>query len=123
MLLLNILSFLLKLHLDWERRLQQKLMVGGQQTIYSASFDSVTDQQDYDLQSIVSSAAGTDSTMPFYNKVGNKRIKIRQVYYVTPRQMWRFYGYYGGLNVTGDGHNYGQYSDDSHISSNTCLAK
>ncbi len=87
-------------------------MVGGQQTIYSASFDSVTDKQDYDLQTIVSSAA-TDSTMPFYNKVGNKRIKVRQVYYVTPRQMWRFYGYYGGLNVVGDGQNYGQYSDDS----------
>ena len=27
--------------------------------------------------------------------------------------MWRFYGYYGGLNVVGDFHNYGQYSDDS----------
>ena len=27
--------------------------------------------------------------------------------------MWRFYGYYGGLNVTGDLHNYGQYSDNS----------
>tara|TARA_R100000027_G_C2210332_1_gene82812 strand:- start:31 stop:681 length:651 start_codon:yes stop_codon:yes gene_type:complete len=27
--------------------------------------------------------------------------------------MWRFYGYYGGLNVVGDMHNYGQYADDS----------
>ena len=27
--------------------------------------------------------------------------------------MWRFYGYYGGLNVVGNLHNYGQYSDDS----------
>jgi len=27
--------------------------------------------------------------------------------------MWRFYGYYGGLNVVGDFHNYGQYADDS----------
>jgi len=45
--------------------------------------------------------------------MGNKRIKIRQMYYVTPRQMWRFYGYYGGLNVVGNFHNYGQYSDDS----------
>ena len=26
---------------------------------------------------------------------------------------WGFYGYYGGLNVVGDMHNYGQYSDDS----------
>jgi len=45
--------------------------------------------------------------------MGNKRVKIRQVYYITPRQMWRFYGYYGGLNVVGDMHNYGQYADDS----------
>jgi len=87
--------------------------IGGQTSIYSASFDTVTDQQDYDLQNIVSSSAATDSDSPFFNKVGNKRIKIRQVYYVSPRQMWRFYGYYGGLNVVGDMHTYGQYADDS----------
>ena len=89
--------------------------VGGQQAIYSASFDTVSDQQDYDLQTVVSSAAvnSDNSAFPFYNKVGNKRIKIRQVYYVSPRQMWRFYGYYGGLNVVGNMHTYGQYADDS----------
>ena len=89
--------------------------VGGQQAIYSASFDSVGDQQDYDLQTIVSSAAADsdNSGFPFYGKVENQRIKIRQVYYVSPRQMWRFYGYYGGLNVVGNYHNYGQYADDS----------
>jgi hypothetical protein len=27
--------------------------------------------------------------------------------------MWRFYGYYGGLNVVGNFHDYGQYSDQS----------
>jgi hypothetical protein len=27
--------------------------------------------------------------------------------------MWRFYGYYGGLNVVGNLHSYGQYADDS----------
>ena len=27
--------------------------------------------------------------------------------------MWRFYGYYGGLNVVGNLNNYGQFSDDS----------
>ena len=27
--------------------------------------------------------------------------------------MWRFYGYYGGINVTGDMSTYGQYADDS----------
>jgi hypothetical protein len=87
-------------------------VVGGQNTIYSASFATVTDQQDYDLQAIVKTAAD-DASNPFYNKVGDKRIKIRQVYYVSPRQMWRFYGYYGGLNVVGDFHTYGQYADDS----------
>ena len=27
--------------------------------------------------------------------------------------MWRFYGYYGGLNVVGNLYTYGQYSDES----------
>jgi len=79
--------------------------IGGTQTIYSASFDTVSDQQDYDLQAIV------EASHP--DAVGTKRVKIRQVFYVTPRQMWRFYGYYGGLNVVGDYHSYGQYADDS----------
>ena len=81
--------------------------VGGTQTIYSASIDTVGDQQDYDLQEILENDATYSSI------VGNKRVKIRNVYYITPRQMWRFYGYYGGLNVVGDYHSYGQYADDS----------
>jgi len=91
--------------------------IGGTTPIYSASFDRVTDQQDYDLQSIVSASANAGG-VPYADFTDNeksktKRIKIRQVYYVTPRQMWRFYGYYGGLNVTGDLQTYGQYADDS----------
>ena len=81
--------------------------VGGTQTIYSASIDTVNKQQDYDLQDILENDATYSSI------VGNKRVKIRNVFYVTPRQMWRFYGYYGGLNVVGDYHSYGQYADDS----------
>ena len=81
--------------------------VGGEQTIYSASFDTVTNQQDYDLQAIL------ENSTEYSGAVGDKRVKIRNVFYVTPRQMWRFYGYYGGLNVVGDYHTYGQYADDS----------
>ena len=88
-------------------------VVGGSDPIYSASFDIVKDQQDYDLQNIISSSAATDSSVPYFDLVDNKRVTIRQVYYVSPQQMWRFYGYYGGLNVVGDFHNYGQYADDS----------
>lgn len=84
-------------------------MVGGTEPIYSASFERVAKQQDYDLQSIVSGSQSGSA----WDGMGNKRIKIRQVYYISPRQMWRFYGYYGGLNVVGDFHNYGQYADDS----------
>ena len=90
-------------------KFSSEAMVGGTDPIYSASFDRVADKQVYDLQSIVSSSQATND----WKGMGNKRIKIRQVYYVTPRQMWRFYGYYGGLNVVGDFHNYGQYADDS----------
>ena len=88
-------------------------VVGGTEPVYSASFDKVNDQQNYDLQTIIKSQSDNSSSYPFYGKVGTNRIKIRQIYYITPRQMWRFYGYYGGLNVVGDMHTYGQYADDS----------
>ena len=93
-------------------KFSSEALVGGTSPIYSASFIPESDKQDYDLQAIVSGAAAADPSLPF-GDVGNKRIKIRQMYYVTPRQMWRFYGYYGGLNVVGDMHGYGQYADDS----------
>jgi len=93
-------------------RFSSEATVGGTEPIYSASFARVADKQDYDLQQIVETDAATTGK-PYSGMVGNKRVKIRQVYYMSPRQMWRFYGYYGGLNVTGDMHNYGQYSDDS----------
>ena len=86
--------------------------VGGTERIYSASVTTVADQQDYDLQQIVSASAVAGG-VPYADLVGDKRIKIRRMYYVSPQQMWRFYGYYGGLNVVGNFHNYGQYADDS----------
>ena len=89
--------------------------IGGTEPIYSASFDTISNTQDYDLQTIIQNQSANSSSYPFYGKVGNRRVKIRQVYYITPRQMWRFYGYYGGINVTGDMHTYGQYSDDSNF--------
>ncbi len=76
---------------------------------YSASFDVTVGQQDYDLQDIISSETGK----PYTGKINGKRVLIKKVYYKTPSAMWRFYGYYGGLNVVGNFHNYGQFSDDS----------
>ena len=86
--------------------------IGGTQPIYSASFDIVADQQDYDLQAIVSASAEAGG-VPYEDIDRTKRIVIRDVFYISPRQMWRFYGYYGGLNVVGNLQTYGQYADDS----------
>ncbi len=90
-------------------KFSSEALFGGTDPIYSASFDTLTGISDYDLQEVVSGSQSSNE----WSGMGNKRIKIRQVYYVTPTQMWRFYGYYGGLNVVGDFHNYGQYADDS----------
>jgi len=87
--------------------------LGGNVNIYSGSLDSVPGQCDYDLQNIISSSAATDTTVPYFGKVGNKRIIIRRFYYKTPAAMWRFYGYYGGFSVVGNLRTYGQYADDS----------
>jgi len=85
---------------------------GGTQRIYSASISASVGQQDYDLQTLLSSSA-TTSSFDFYNKLANNRVFIRKVFYKTPHSMWRFYGYYGGLNAVGNLSTYGMYSDDS----------
>tara|TARA_R100000234_G_scaffold119993_1_gene104736 strand:+ start:1713 stop:3005 length:1293 start_codon:yes stop_codon:yes gene_type:complete len=87
--------------------------LGGTTPIYSASFDAEEGKQDYNLQTIISSSAATEEGHPYFEKVGDKRVTIRKVYYKTPNAMWRFYGYYGGLNTVGNLSYYGQYSDDS----------
>ena len=86
--------------------------IGGTQPIYSASFDTTKNVQDYDLQDIIYSAS-LSSSLDFYNKVGTNAITVRRVYYKTPHAMWRFYGYYGGLNAVGNMSTYGMYADDS----------
>jgi len=92
--------------------------IGGSVPIYSASFATVQNQQDYDLQAIVETA-NADSSDPLYqtlDKSGSnqkKRIYITRVWYKTPQAMWRFFGYYGGLNTVGDLASYGQFADDS----------
>ena len=91
---------------------------GGTTPIYSASFAPVTDQQDYDLQTIIVSASnsGVDqqgNAVPYSGAVGDKRVIVTRVFYRSPRAMWRFYGYYGGVGVVGNYSTYGQFADDS----------
>ena len=86
--------------------------IGGTIRQYSASIDLQEEVQDYNLQAIVSSSAAAGG-VDYASIDRNKRIIVDRVFYKTPRSMWRFYGYYGGLNVVGNLATYGQYADDS----------
>jgi len=87
--------------------------LGGVQPIYSASVNLTASVQDYDLQSIISSSAASNTSSAYYSQVGDNRVTIRKVFFKTPHSMWRFYGYYGGLNSVGNMSTYGMYADDS----------
>ena len=93
--------------------------IGASYNIYSASFAGVAGQQEYDLYSILSSSSDTNTdpasgdAVPFAGMINGNKIVIEKVYYKTPQAMWRFFGYYGGLNTVGNLSNYGQYADDS----------
>tara|TARA_R110002020_G_scaffold405038_3_gene615093 strand:- start:14628 stop:15938 length:1311 start_codon:yes stop_codon:yes gene_type:complete len=109
-----------KFSFEYSRRVAEGLAgeagFGDDARIYSASIDLVGNQQDYDLQKIVQDASvdGTSTFgAAFTGSINNRRIAIRRVYYQSPGAMWRFYGYYGGLNVVGNMYTYGQYSDES----------
>ena len=92
---------------------------GGTTRIYSASFGITGNVQDYDLQEILNSAsvhnvdAATSNPVPYAGFTSGSKIIVDKVYYKTPASMWRFFGYYGGLNTVGNLANYGQYADDS----------
>jgi hypothetical protein len=87
--------------------------LGGTTPIYSGSIDRIANRQDYDLQTILSASSLTDTKALYYQRIKDKRIIVRKVFFKTPRAMWRFYGYYGGFSVVGNLRTYGQYADDS----------
>jgi len=101
-----------KFQFTYERRIGQGLSmregVGGDKSLHSASVNAQPDVQNYDLRKAVK-----NNSTGFTGSIDGKQIIVTKVYYQTPRAAWRFYGYYGGMNVVGNLHNYGQYSDDS----------
>jgi len=107
---------------EYTRNVGENMMsvggLGGTSAQYSASFSPTVGVQDYDLQAIISASSATGENdaggaVPFQGVAGDKRIVVTQVFYKSPRVMWRFYGYYGGLGVVGNYSTYGQFSDDS----------
>ena len=87
--------------------------IGANETIYSASFNLVQNQQDYDLQDLIYSAS-LDSNSDFYNQVGKRAIVVQRVYYKSPIAMWNFFGGYA-IGAVGNLSTYGMYADDSNF--------
>jgi hypothetical protein len=83
--------------------------VGGDVPVYSASINLTSSVQDYDLQAAADIALSSSG----HPELMGKRAVVTRVYYITPRAMWRFFAYYGGINVIGNMTTYGMYTDDS----------
>ena len=58
-------------------------------------------------------SASSLTSSDYYNKINNQKVLIRDVYYKSPAVMWRFFGYYGGLDLLGNMSTYGQYANDT----------
>ena len=84
-----------------------KIGLDGYEHEYSASFSIADKQTDYDLQSIISSSFSASLD------INDRKINITRVFYKTPHAMWRFFGYYGGMNSVGNMSTYGMFADDS----------
>lgn len=75
---------------------------------------TLTDAGDAGMTKVDFASGG--NSKPFQTSgLEGKKLLVKQVYYKTPQAMWRFFGYYGGLNVVGNLHNYGQFSDTSNM--------
>lgn len=119
----NVSLRYLRFDFSYARRIaegvSEEVGMGGTQPVYSASFAVSRGQQDYDLQRMLVSASinnsdnGNEEPVPFAGFVDGQQVLVQRVYYKTPAASWRFYGYYGGINTSGDLTSYGQYSDDS----------
>ncbi len=86
----------------------------GDSTDYLASFNLTASVQDYDLQNIVSASVASGTlVLDSGDSINDRKITITKVYYISARAQWRFFNYYGGMNVVGNLSSYGQYTDQS----------
>lgn len=93
--------------------ISEEAQVGGASQVYSASFSIVANQQDYDLQELIGQDADWRTKLGLGGGTDAPKLLIKKVYFRTPKTMWNYYGYYGGVNVMGNLSTYGQFSDDS----------
>jgi len=92
--------------------------IGGSTPIMSASIAVTFGTQTYDLGKIIRGLADAGdpviaNAITGANNNNNSMMRVHRVFFRSPHQIWRFFGYYGGLTVVGNLNTYGQYADDS----------
>lgn len=81
--------------------------VGGNVPHYSASFDTIIGQQDYDLQDLIGNST------EFSGIVAGKKILVKDVYFRTPFASWRFFGIWGGFGSIANQGSYSNFANNS----------
>jgi hypothetical protein len=66
--------------------------LNSMQSWYTGSFSTISGQQSYDLQALLSGTGGLTGSY------ANARVRIREVYHRSPLQAYRFFGTTSGLN-------------------------
>jgi len=84
-----------------------EIEVGGNIPTYSASFDAVHEQQDYDLQELIGNST------EFSGIVNGKRLIVKEVFYKTPYRGWTFFGGMGGYGSVAGFSSYNGYANRS----------
>lgn len=82
--------------------------LGGSTPVYSASFDLIDGQQDYNLQKLL------EDDPAFTTIIGGNQVLIKRVFYKTRRAMWNFYGLQGSsMRSVGSAGGYSRFADSS----------
>ncbi len=88
--------------------ISEEANIGGNIDVYSASFDLEVGVQDYDLQAILKNKE------EFADKIGDKKVTIKKLYWKSPKSSWYYYGA-GGTNIIGNWQAYSSYANDSYF--------
>jgi hypothetical protein len=88
----------------------REIALGGDTDMYSASITLLSGQQDYDLQTLLSSSVATN----FGSKWdGNSRIAVKNVYHFSPTAAYRFFDSTSGINYLNNEFSFESYTPET----------
>ena len=88
----------------------REIALGGDTDMYSASITLLSGQQDYDLQTLLSSSVATN----FGSKWdGNSRIAVKNVYHFSPTAAYRIFDSTSGINYLNNEFSFESYTPET----------